>query len=620
MPVTNRPTPGTPTAPTARPADGADATTATTAADAPAPSTDAPAPDASASFDGTSTATPDAPVGHGPAPDGATSPLLARLAGLGISPPAGGLPPGAQALLMGLPDLSTPDGQQALAQRLEHLMGAAAADPAMRAELEQQLIGAMVQLSASGQLEPVLMQLAGLAAEAGALPDGISDEKKQELVGQLAGMVQAELTSRGLIPGATTQPFEPWDKLSARLLEQVRDTAVAPAGPGTTSALRDPAFIAELEQLQGAKFSSGNSIKPLIDGPASFAARDKLIDEAETSIHLMSWAFYDDHTGRETADKLIKKAAEGVEVRVIVDGQVAARSAHDDVIKHLEDNGVEVVRWRNPERPFDGQHRKVMVVDGHTAIAGGINVGDHYSHRGPADGHKWRDTDVLVEGRGARDSELLFAQVWNEQVQTHSLAFDAVETPTDPAGAGVGDAKVAVVNHTPGDDAHILLSTLKAIEGATESVDITNAYFIETPAIKDALLAALERGVNVRILTNSAESVDEPIVTAPILASLPDLADAGAEIYLKTGDTLHAKSMVVDGFFSSVGSYNLHPRSHRYEGEMMMNALDEDLAGGLTEAFDRDAAAATRVNTGADVEIPKSAFTMIASRYFFDQL
>ena len=141
-----------------------------------------------------------------------------------------------------------------------------------------------------------------------------------------------------------------------------------------------------------------------------------------------------------------------------------------------------------------------------------------------------------------------------------------------------------------------------------------------TSDIRQSFLDALERGVKVRILTNSAESVDEPIVSAPILSSLPDLIAEGAEVYLKQGDTLHSKFMVVDGIYSSVGSYNLHPRSHRYEGEMTINTLDTQTASQLTTAFEKDIQAAKRVSAADQIQVPENVFTQLTGRYFFDQL
>lgn len=519
--------------------------------------------------------------------------------------------------------LGTPGGRAMLAGQLNMLLKTDPSVQADAAKAEKAVLGMVAQANASGALPELLGQLATMK---GSPLAEMPAPKREALVAQLAGMIDAELGARGMTPDTVGTTYQTWDDLAAENLAAVRNTDIAPGGPGEPSRLRNPAFIKELEALQGASFTDNNVTEPLIDGPASFAAREKLIEGATDSIHMMSWAFYDDVTGMDTADKLIAKHNEGVDVRIIVDGQVAARPHHHHALDKMEAAGIDVVRWRDAERPYDGQHRKLMVVDGETAIAGGMNVGDMYSHMGEVDGQKWRDTDVKMQGGAVADAEALFAGLWNAQAEAGAdvgkIGDDVLQKAADFAQTVQGEGKAAVVDHVPGPDgdAHILQATLKAIEGATEKVDIENAYFISTPDIKDALLSALERGVQVRILTNSADSVDEPIVTAPILGSLPELADAGAEIYLKKGDTLHSKFMVVDDAFVSVGSYNLHPRSQRYEGELMMNVLDDDFASSMHSTFEADIAAAHHAKTGADIEVPSSAMSKLASRYFFDQL
>ncbi|MFA5506859.1 MAG: phosphatidylserine/phosphatidylglycerophosphate/cardiolipin synthase family protein [Vulcanimicrobiota bacterium] len=499
-----------------------------------------------------------------------------------------------------------------IGKQIEDLLARALSDP----EAEKQLIGLLQVLNATGQLKPMLHELTRSAAETGAIPP-IPEAKRNDMVDQAAGMIDAQFRERGMTPDTVGTVYVDWPELSAAHLRAVRDTQAPPRMPGGLSLLTDPVFVAEMEALQGAKFLPGNSVKVLNDGPASFAERDRMIDEAKTSIQLMSWAFYDDLTGWETARKLAEKAEQGVDVKVLVDGQVSQKSHHNAPISFLEESGVEVVRWRDPERPYDGNHRKMMIVDGREAVIGGINLGDVYSHK--AGDVKWRDTDVLLTGPAVDEGSKLFARLWNTQVQGTGKSEVNLPSAASPITGGV---RSAVVNHAPGPegDAHILLSTMKAIEGATESVDIENAYFINTPGMKEVLLKALDDGVKVRILTNSAESIDEPLITAPILASFPDLLAAGAEVYLKKGDTLHSKFMVVDGLFTSVGSHNHHPRSQRFEGEMMLHSLDANLAAEMGQAFEADIAAATRVHTAEELNIPESPLGALAMRYFYDAL
>lgn len=490
-----------------------------------------------------------------------------------------------------------------LAAQLEVLLQQALSDPAT----EKQLLDKLAQLNASGELKPVLHQFAEQATASGAIPP-MPEGKRKAMVEQLAGMIDAEFQAHGMTPDTQGQTYKTWEQLAAENLAAVRNTQVPARGPGMPSCFTDPTFVAEMEAVQGARFVGGNRMTALIDGPASFAVRDRLIAGAQSSIRLMSWAFYDDTTGWDTARKLVEKQRQGVAVQVVVDGQVGSRPGNNETLDFLEANGVEVIRWRDPKRPYDGQHRKLMVVDGQSAVVGGINQGDVYSHRG--EGPKWRDTDILLEGPAVNDCEQLFARIAGRPA------------PAPASLAATGSARTAVVDHVPGPegDAHILRATLKAIDGASESIDIENAYFISTPDIRQALLDALSRGVKVRLLTNSSESVDEPIVSAPILSSLPELIQAGAEVYLKQGDTLHSKFMVVDGLFSSVGSYNLHPRSQRYEGEMNLNILDAGTANELIRAFENDLQQARRVASAESIQVPQNLLTTLASRYFFDQL
>ena len=126
--------------------------------------------------------------------------------------------------------------------------------------------------------------------------------------------------------------------------------------------------------------------------------------------------------------------------------------------------------------------------------------------------------------------------------------------------------------------------------------------------------------MQVNILTNSAESIDEPIVTAPILAGLPELIRAGARVSLKRGDTLHSKFMTVDGLFAVLGSFNLHPRSVRYEKEIVLLALDARFASELDSAFRADMEKAQAVADPEQLKVPDSALTRIVRSYLFNQL
>jgi cardiolipin synthase A/B len=391
-------------------------------------------------------------------------------------------------------------------------------------------------------------------------------------------------------------------------------------------------------------FEPADRVEALIDGPASFRERERLIRDAETSLHVMTWAFYDDVTGWEAARSLVERAKAGVDVRVMVDGQISNQKSHDPPVRWMEEQAASakaagtpiplaVVRWREAWRPFDGLHRKLMVADGRAAIVGGMNFGDVYSHRNPNEPRRWRDTDLLVEGPAAAQAEDRFVSAWNGQVGSRELEVRRVTQParsaTSEAPDGTPSVAVAFVEQSPGDSIpaaglperdRVLFSLVKAIDGATKTIDIENAYVIRTAPLDEALRGAIARGVRVRVLSNSPESLDEPTLSYGIVETLRGLAAAGAEVYAKQGDTLHSKFAVIDGSFAQVGSYNLHPRSHRLELEIAANVLGGSAPKALAEAFERDIAAARRVKGPDDLALPTDPLARLAWLWFSDLL
>ena len=477
---------------------------------------------------------------------------------------------------------------------------------------EGELIEVLARAHAAGQLAPVLQALVSDPRVVPHLPP-MPAEKRALYAAQFAFMVGAELEGAGRIPG--TKPFESWADMARRQTALIAASAFAPRAPGEASLFTEPGFVKEYEALTGSFFTEGNSATPLIDGPASFKVRFGLMRKAKKSIHIQSWAFYDDATGNAAADLLIAKKAEGLDVKIMVDGKTTAVHGAA-VLARMAAAGIEIVYFNDAARKYDGLHTKILLVDGVHAIIGGMNFGDDYSHLGV--GKKWRDTDLYYRGRVVAQTARFMAALWNSQVVSQRLPHGLMNP--DPAAPASGKARMSFLADDPEGEATIMLAYLKAISGASTVINIENAYLITMPQLREALLAALARGVKVNILTNSAESIDEPIIIAPILASLPELIAAGATVALKRGDTVHSKFMTVDGLFSIVGSFNLHPRSIRYEFELIMSTLDPRVAARLDAAFAADMAAALPVTDPAALAIPDSPLNRIVRRYLYNQL
>ncbi|MDQ7774033.1 MAG: phosphatidylserine/phosphatidylglycerophosphate/cardiolipin synthase family protein [Elusimicrobiales bacterium] len=385
------------------------------------------------------------------------------------------------------------------------------------------------------------------------------------------------------------------------------------------SAVGNASFKKELESLTGARFTGGNSAK-LLFGPDSFAMRDKLMLEAKKSIYITAYSFHDDETGNRLADLLIAKRRQGLDVKLIADGKVALANSRK-LLNRMEAGGVEVLRWREPGRLLDIWHVKMLVVDGRYSFVGGINVGDVYSHRGS--GPKWQDYDVLYSGPAVTDTLSFFAREWN-------ASLGGKRTPVVPAAARhgafeTGSAELSVVFQNPPHEKQILGTILKSIYGARERINIAHSYFIAIPPLRDAIIDALGRGVEVNIITNTSKSIDAEAKHAavPIIRSLAGIYPYGANIYLNRGENLHGKFMTVDGVFATIGSYNMHPRSEKYDSEMNVNLSGAEAVRQFDATFAGLIANAQKVEAPSDLAIPGGFVTFLSNiieRYFFDML
>lgn len=366
----------------------------------------------------------------------------------------------------------------------------------------------------------------------------------------------------------------------------------------------------------------------LVDGEASFSKRELLIKQAKKSINILTWSVYDDMTGAELADLLIEKKKENknLKIRLIVDGQVARQAGRNVQLNRIKNEGIEVMSWFSASNPYMGQHRKMLIVDGEHLIAGGLNYGDVYSHKNPdLKIARWRDTDVYLKGAGAIQGLNVFTKLWNDQLKENkNINYTKMisQKITNTTQKGI---EVVVIEHDPKNSAAgstIMMTILKTIRAAKESIDIQNAYIILFPALKNEIENAIKRNVKVRILTNSAQSVDEPIVSIPILRSVIEFVKMGAEVFVKKGATLHSKLLIVDSQISMVMSYNLHPRSERIEGEMAVLVKNQSFSTDLKRVFDKDISEenAQAINKTEDLILPNSPVALPTLRLFFDML
>ena len=355
---------------------------------------------------------------------------------------------------------------------------------------------------------------------------------------------------------------------------------------------------AVLEAVTDSPMTKGNRVSLLADGEATYAAMFKAILSARNHINLESYTFNDDDAGRKFAALLLQKRAEGVPVHLIYDS-VGSLTTPESFFQRLREAGVQVVGF-NPLNPLKldklwgithRDHRKILITDGQLAIIGGVNITQAYSS-GPSaqksPGGKgpihWRDTDVQIEGPSVAELQKLFLATWQRQKGPAISGPDYFPLLTEK-----GKDLVRVVGSTPGESNRIpFIVYVSALDFARNSIHLTNSYFVPDAQIEKALIDAAKRGVEVKILLPGV--TDSKLVLYAQRYHYARLLKAGVRIYERSDALLHAKTAVIDGVWSTVGSTNLDSLSLRNNDEVNAVILSREFAVAMEQMFARDLA------------------------------
>ncbi|HAZ08312.1 MAG TPA: cardiolipin synthase B [Elusimicrobia bacterium] len=331
------------------------------------------------------------------------------------------------------------------------------------------------------------------------------------------------------------------------------------------------------------EYTSGNRLSLYTRGQDLFSAMAEAIEAARLSVHLETYIFGDDSTGRGFAALLARKAREGVRVRLIYDS-VGSLDMDPSVETRLRNAGVQILEY-HPVAPWRPRwawnkrdHRKILVCDGRVGFTGGMNLCHEHAPT-KLGGHDWPDAHLKVEGPAAYDLDRLFRAVWHRQT---GRWFESDGRPDQ----AVGTARARVVgNHEILHRLVIREAYLNALRAARLEVVIANSYFIPDWRIRRALTRAAKRGVSVRVLVPGFSDVKS--VWHAMRANYGPLLSRGVRIYEWQGPMLHAKAVVVDRRWCAVGSYNLDHRSLHHNLEVNLHSLDRPLAEDLTSRFER---------------------------------
>jgi cardiolipin synthase len=358
----------------------------------------------------------------------------------------------------------------------------------------------------------------------------------------------------------------------------------------------DLTALAALEEAAtGSPLIAGNKTTVLFDGPATIAAMMAAIERATDHINFETYIFDEDELGLKFANLLIAKQRAGVQVNIIYDS-VGTLGVSSGFFQRLRDAGVNLTEF-NPVNPLKSSgdwrinnrdHRKILIVDGKTGFAGGVNIAEDYSHSSLFRSRKtpnadlgWRDTHMQIDGPAVASLQWLFLDTWAKQ-NRNPLPDLNYFPPLPP----VGDKVVRIVASHPGGDFEIYKAFTLALHGARQSIHMTNAYFAPDAQILEKLLDAARRGIDVKIIFPSQS--DAGVVYYAGRSFYTALLEAGVRIFELKGSVLHAKTTVVDGVWSTVGSSNFDIRSFLHNSEINVIVLGVPFGRTMESAFQED--------------------------------
>lgn len=309
------------------------------------------------------------------------------------------------------------------------------------------------------------------------------------------------------------------------------------------------------------------------------------LERAEKHIHMLFYIFEDDEFGRSIRDILMRKARQGVEVRLIYDS-VGCWSVKKDFFDDMRSAGVYVESFLKVRFPLFSKklnyrnHRKLVVIDGVTGFVGGCNIADRYI-TGGIWGY-WRDTVLLVRGMAVQGLQFAFLVDW--YFANHSLVSGQKYFPQQQQCNG---GWLQLVTSNPVGEVRTLMSgTVKMLSLAKNYVYLHTPYFMPNESFMLSLKSAALSGVDVRLMI--PERCDNRIAGYASKSYLGDLLKVGVKVYLYKGGFLHSKAIVCDDYLSSVGSVNLDFRSFYYNFEVSAFVYDKTVAQELKEHFLND--------------------------------
>lgn len=363
----------------------------------------------------------------------------------------------------------------------------------------------------------------------------------------------------------------------------------------------DSLIVSQLRR-QGVAFTSDNSVTLLMNGQEKFDDMFAAIRQARSSVHLEYFNFRNDSIASLLFDLLKGKVKEGVEVRALFDSfgnSSNNRPLKDHHIAALREAGVQIYEFDPIKFPwvnhvFSRDHRKIVIIDGHLAYTGGMNVADYYI-KGTEQVGSWRDMHCRIEGGAVSQLQMIFVRLWEkvtgediwrqEYFQAYkSLDFEGLKPDTT---ATKGRKMVGIINREPRRSPKIIRQFyLDAIRGARDSIKLVNPYLTLSRRLKAALADAVGRGVKVEVMVSTHSDI--PLTPDCVFYNAHWLMKRGVHVWMYEPGFHHTKVIMVDGKYCTVGSANLNSRSLRFDYEENAVIIDPHTTAQLDRMFEAD--------------------------------
>ena len=363
--------------------------------------------------------------------------------------------------------------------------------------------------------------------------------------------------------------------------------------------VESPDFLIGLAGVAGSPLRAGGTARLLNNGDAFFPALHDALAAAKQSINFAVYIWEKGKASDDVFAVLIERARAGVQVRVLLDG-LGGLHAPDEDIKRLVEAGGKVKFFRSARlgklsRFHKRNHRRAIVIDGSVAFVGGMAVADKWLGNADSEEH-WRDSMTQVTGPLAATVQSAFVDTWAHvggEILVGPAFFPEFPAPVAPPGESI--ALHTGLASAPSSENHPMrLMFLQTFSAARQKLYIANSYFVPDATIRKAVVERAKQGVDVRILLPGEKTDAKPIRYSGH-RYFEQLLEAGVKIYEYQPTMMHAKTVVVDGKFSVVGSSNMDVRSKELNQENVLGILDVGFAKQIEETFLNDLKSAKEI-------------------------